>query len=84
MGTAIIALVAALIGAVIGAYLKKRWTSDYSVELSALRQQIEAQQKQHETLEQERLEAEHLRLDIYCIRSQRHVVHKNRVPDGTI
>ena len=62
--TLIVSLVAALIGAIVGAYLQKRWTPDYSAELIALRQQIAALQKQHEALEQERAEIEHLRLNM--------------------
>jgi hypothetical protein len=62
--TLIVSLIAALIGAIVGAYLQKRWTPDYSAELSALAQQIAALKKQHETVDQERAETEHLRLNL--------------------
>jgi hypothetical protein len=56
----LIALVSAVIGAIVGAYLQKRWTPDYSSELTALRRQVAAFQQPIETLEQERIRSEEL------------------------
>lgn len=53
---AIIGLIGAVVGAFIGAYLQKRWTPDYSGELTKLRDQVAAFQQRVETLEQEHAE----------------------------
>jgi hypothetical protein len=67
----IAAVVGAVVGAIVGAYFQRRWTPDYSAKLAALSEQFAALQRQNETLEQQRAEAEHLRLDMslqqaYC------------------
>jgi hypothetical protein len=64
LAVATVSVISALIGAVLGAYLQRRWTPDYSERFAALQEQVAALQKQNETMEQERAEAEHLRLNI--------------------
>ncbi len=54
MGTALLAFGTAIVGAIVGAYLQKRWTPDLSPEITALRQQVADFQARIETLEGER------------------------------
>ncbi len=61
MALAIItAIISAVVGAFIGAYLQRRWTPDYSSELTTLQKQVASFQQRFEAIEQERAEWEHL------------------------
>lgn len=62
MSALVIAFGAAIVGALLGAYLQKRWTPDPSVEIAALREQVAAFQQRIEAMEQERAESEHFAL----------------------
>jgi hypothetical protein len=60
MDTALLAFGSAIVGAMVGAYLQKRWTPDPSAEIAALRKQVAAFQERIETLEHQRAEFEHI------------------------
>jgi hypothetical protein len=72
---ATVSVISALIGAVVGAYLQRRWTPDYSKKLDDLQEQVAALEVQKERMEQERAEAEQLRLNM----SLRHGYVRNYV-----
>jgi hypothetical protein len=58
----LLAFGSAIVGAILGAYLQRRWTPDPSAEIVAVRHQIKDFQQRIETLEQERVESEHFEL----------------------
>jgi hypothetical protein len=64
MSGVLIAFGSAIIGAIVGAYLQKRWMPDPSAEIAGLRKQVTAFQQRIETLELERAESEHLRVSM--------------------
>jgi hypothetical protein len=57
LGTAILS---AVLGAIVGAYLQKRWTPDLVPELASLQVHLAKFQERIETLESERVDASHL------------------------
>jgi hypothetical protein len=69
MAAFVLAFGAAIVGAILGAYLQKRWTPDQSVETAALREQVSALRGQVATfqayiekVEKERADIEHFPL----------------------
>ena len=61
MGNIIVAIGAAVLGAVLGAYLQRMWTPDVSPQIEALRGQVAEFQSRIESLEKERRAVEALR-----------------------
>ncbi len=64
MGATLLAFGSAVVGAILGAYLQRRWTPDPSAEIAGLRQQLVTFQERVETLERERVETEHFALTV--------------------
>jgi hypothetical protein len=52
--TIVVAFAAAVVGALVGAYLQKLWTPDPRPEIAALGEQVTSFRKRVETIEQER------------------------------